>query len=210
MDERWLPVVGWESFYEVSDHGRVRRIAPRKDWAGGTRIHPETKRPVGVPPMRVLKPMLKNERPTVCLTRGEGTEWWPSVHVLVATAFLEPKPSPKHTVNHINGDKADNRVENLEWATAREQQTHAASLGLKRHTQYQRLTDDQAREVYATIGQVSGRQWALRLGVNQVIISSIRTGATYRWATGAPPHRRRGQWFPCTEECECRCHQRRK
>lgn len=154
--------------------------------------------------------MLKSGYPTVCLSRGTGTEKWPTVHTLVAEAFIGPRPTPKHTVNHINGEKVDNRSENLEWATTRQQQNHAAGLGLKRRTEFQRLTDEQAREVYATIGQISGREWATRLGVHPVLISSIRTGGTYRWATGAPPNKRRGQWFPCTEECECRCHQRRK
>jgi HNH endonuclease len=163
-----------------------------------------------VNPERVLRPMLKGKYLQVSPTRGNGSTMWVTVHSLVAQAFIGPRPSRRHTVNHINGDKLDNRASNLEWATNREQQRHAASLGLKRHTQFQRLTDDQAREVYATIGQISGREWATRLGVNQVLISSIRTGATYRWATGAPPNKRRGQWFPCTEECECRCHQRRK
>jgi hypothetical protein len=160
--------------------------------------------------MRVLKPMLKGNYQQVCLTRGKGTNRWVSVHTLVAEAFLPTRPSARHTVNHISGYKLDNRAENLEWATYREQQRHAAELGNKRHTEFQRLTDEQARAVYSTIGQISGKQWAVRLGVNEVLISAIRTGATYRWATGAPPNKRRGQWFPCTEECECRCHQRRK
>jgi hypothetical protein len=51
------------------------------------------------------------------------------VHRLVAQAFIENKEG-KETVNHINGVKTDNRVENLEWATQREQKIHSIKYGL--------------------------------------------------------------------------------
>ena len=51
------------------------------------------------------------------------------VHILVATAFI-PNVENKPTVNHKNGNKADNEVENLEWATYTEQMEHAVKTGL--------------------------------------------------------------------------------
>lgn len=46
------------------------------------------------------------------------------VHRLVAELFLGPKPTPKHQVNHKNGIRQDNRAENLEWVTSRENTLH--------------------------------------------------------------------------------------
>ena len=63
----------------------------------------------------------------------EGKEYrgWYRVHKAVAETFI-PNPENKPTVNHIDGDHANNTVENLEWATAKEQSVHASKI-LKRN-----------------------------------------------------------------------------
>ena len=55
------------------------------------------------------------------------------VHRLVADTWI-PNPNHYRDVNHINGDKDDNRVENLEWVTHSENLRHAHRTGLKKHT----------------------------------------------------------------------------
>lgn len=75
------------------------------------------------------------------------------VHRLVAQYFIK-NPLNKLTVNHINGNKEDNRVENLEWATQAENNKHSYDIGIKKPTNQlgynngnARLTDNQVIEI---------------------------------------------------------------
>jgi len=75
-------------------------------------------------------------RPTRCgylivTLQNEGLILAATVHTLVARAFLS-NPENKQTVNHKNGDKSDNRLSNLEWATHSENAVHAFKLGLRK------------------------------------------------------------------------------
>lgn len=115
--EVWKSIPNYEGFYEVSSYGRVRRV----DSVVKTGIkYNDTKVWRG----RVLKQNRKrNGYFTVDLCKDNIIKTI-TVHKLVATAFL-PKPENANQVNHINCDKADNRVENLEWCSAEENRAHA-------------------------------------------------------------------------------------
>ena len=112
MIERWKPVVGYEGLYEVSNLGRVKSL-PRKGTKGGILIptYSNSKHYAHIPLAKNMK--LK----TV------------SLHRVVAMAWI-PNPENKPQVNHKNGIKSDNRVENLEWMTNLENMRHAIANGL--------------------------------------------------------------------------------
>lgn len=97
----WRKVIGFEN-YSVSDSGRVRN-----DVTGEL----------------VQQYPTKNKYAKVFLYQ-DGKLCNRSVHRLVAQAFI-PNPDNKPQVNHLNGIHFDNRVSNLEWATAKENCLHA-------------------------------------------------------------------------------------
>lgn len=110
--EIWKPVVGWECLYEVSSVGRVRRIK------GGH----------GAVPGKVLKAGLVSGYPMVSLYKHYARKCL-YVHVLVAEAFIGPRPE-SYEVNHkgADGDKTNNRVGNLEWLTRAQNSKHAREV----------------------------------------------------------------------------------
>lgn len=120
--ELWKPVVNFEDSYEVSDRGRVRSIDRKV--ASGIR-HNDSVMRTG----KILKYNVKrNGYAQISLSRN-GKVKSIGVHRLVAMAFIE-NPESKATVNHKNGNKLDNRAENLEWATQKENSQHAYDTGL--------------------------------------------------------------------------------
>lgn len=101
--ERWI-VLGEFPDYAVSSLGRVRRETP-----GGN----ATK--VG----KILSQALSRGYPTVGLASC-GRMRSVSVHRLVCSAFHGPKPTPSHQVAHNDGNRANNKPENLRWASSKE------------------------------------------------------------------------------------------
>jgi hypothetical protein len=99
------------------------------------------------------------------------------VHVLVAEAFIGPRPKGL-VINHIDGDKLNNRVENLEYVTFTENIRHAVSLGLRG-----KLSPEDAGHIRAdrAAGETC-RSIAERYGVHQTLVSMIARNKVWRAA----------------------------
>ncbi len=111
---------------------------------------------------RFLKPYISdNGYERIRLYKDKG---WQSttVHRLVATLFLE-KPKSKDQVNHKNGIKTDNRVENLEWCNNSENQKHSWSMGLIKSGHAKVVLDTKAGIFYESASELANL-----LGVNKV------------------------------------------
>jgi hypothetical protein len=110
--EEWKDIVGWEGIYQVSSYGRLKSF--KRD--SGGRILLNTNKTGWYLNVVLRVGSKKTDR-----------MWSIKMHQLVAMHFLPPKPSLKHVeVNHKDGNKQNNNVENLEWVTRHENMLHAA------------------------------------------------------------------------------------
>jgi len=130
--EKWMAVDGFP--YEVSSHGRVRRTkAIGCTWVG-----------------RVRK-LCQNKWGYLITRLLDGPKHRTvTVHILVASAFLGPRPEGKE-VNHKDGVKHNNHASNLEYVTRSENNSHAFSLGLKcvdgERNPQAKITEGDVREI---------------------------------------------------------------
>lgn len=119
--EIWKPVVGFENEYKVSNYGRVRTNSLFRTSKDGRTYLVKA---------RILKQYKQRGYLNVTLSKC-GHYKKARVHRLVAAAFI-PNPDNKPEVNHIDGNKQNNGVENLEWCTSAENSRHALEHGLSR------------------------------------------------------------------------------
>jgi len=118
--EVWKPIAGFEGLYEVSNLGQVKSLERLRITKGG-----------GITKVceRILKQTLnKFGYCKVTLTKA-GKHHFFVAHRLVAMAFI-PNPEIKPEINHKDGNKQNNCVDNLEWCTPTENKRHAYATGL--------------------------------------------------------------------------------
>ena len=122
IKEIWNDIKGYEGLYQISNTGRVKsleRTFKRTNTLIGKHTSPIRE--------RILKASLKRYA-GVTLVK-DGKKEYPNVHRLVAIAFI-PNTFRLPQVNHINGNRLDNSVTNLEWCSPSENALHAHRSGL--------------------------------------------------------------------------------
>lgn len=116
---KWKPIKGYEGSYEISENGEVKSCSRvLKNGSKGNHLSKEI----------FLKQKVQNGYYTVTLYKNNKAKHH-YVHRLVAAAFIENSLN-KEFVNHKNGKKLINNVENLNWANQKENTDHAVKTGL--------------------------------------------------------------------------------
>jgi hypothetical protein len=150
----WRVVPEWPA-YEVSENGDLRMVKNGK-------IKAKIYVPSGYVKYRVSK-----------------TRRYRLAHRLVASAFI-PNPENKPQINHIDGDKRNNCVSNLEWCTGEENWAHALATGLWNKASQFKLSESDAREIKALRGKETQTALAKRFGVSTSTVRSVRIGTSWK------------------------------
>ena len=170
LQEEWKDILGFEGRYQISNLGRVKSLVSE----------------------RILKEcQSSNGYMRVCLCGADGHKNM-SVHRMVADAFIS-NPNDLPQVNHIDENKQNNRVDNLEWVTSKQNINHGTSLA--RRSYHQRYTQSGKKVVhqYDMEGNLIGtfisiREAARHYGIDRTGIQhcctnkkGFKTYKGYKW-----------------------------
>jgi hypothetical protein len=157
---RTKSIIGFEN-YMVSENGQIMG-------------------PSGV----FLKPYLRKGYQTVALYMGSrASRKNMYVHRIIAGCFID-NPFEKEEVNHIDGDKLNNRIGNLQWVTGYENNLHAFNVGLKMHkgegNPAHRLTQKNIEKIRGLRGIVLQREIGEMFDIDQSYVSNIQLGKYWK------------------------------
>jgi transposase len=166
-NEEWKPYPKYPQHVEVSTAGRVRNTKTGRMYKGCPHTH--------------------NEYLLYCFAIGGNKSTVSTGHRLVAETFLS-NPENKPTVNHKNGVRADNRVENLEWATYKEQNSADNKKPISKTME--RFSFEKAEEVRAMYRDgLSKTEIHSKVGISYDTVCDIISGKRWAaaiWQTGSP------------------------
>lgn len=116
----WKDVVGYEGYYEVSNTGLVRSVdrCVNSRWGSPKKLKG-----------KLMKPYTNRYGYKMIVLTRLGKKRHQSIHQLVGKAFIE-NPESLETINHKDGNKLNNFVDNLEWSSFCDNHKHAISIGL--------------------------------------------------------------------------------
>jgi len=166
MIEEWKDIVRYEGYYQVSNLGKVKSLGnefSRKE--------------------RLLKPSLQSKGYLTVVLQKNGIRNMVLVHRLVAEYFVS-NPLNKPQVNHINGVKTDNNIENLEWVFHRENLDHAIknNLTLKgEENRNSKLKDVDVVKIHSLLQKgITTKELSESYNVSYSTIDGIRTNRYWK------------------------------
>jgi len=170
--EIWKDIKGYEGLYQVSNTGRVRALDRQIGYRNG-----RLRNWKGVE--KVLTENTRGYLATKLYKDGKGAT--KEIHRFVAEAFI-PNPDGKDEVNHIDGNKHNNHISNLEWVSHSENMRHSTEVLKnikKRVLQYS--LDGTYIQTFNSIKEAAEKTHSPRTAICQVVKGKRITAGGYMW-----------------------------
>ena len=169
MSEIWLPIEGYD-FYEVSNLGRVRSLERTVIRKNGVKLKVSGK---------ILKPRVVHGYLRVNLYKNGICRDF-LVHRLVSAAFL-PNPENLPQVNHLDENKQNNSVENLEWCTAQENNNYGTKIKRTAEKLSKPVLCVELNQIFPSLSEAA-KQLRLSVGnLSSVLTGYSKTAGGYHW-----------------------------
>lgn len=169
--EIWKTIDGFEN-YNISNYGNVKSLERiTKNGINSTRITKE----------RLLRNHISKTGYYVISLRNNSKRKTFKIHRLIAIYFIHNEYN-KEYVNHINGIKLDNSIDNLEWVTIKENNHHAKITGLVNNDGVNNTRAKLTKKdvIFIRNSNLKLKELSLMFGVNQSGISKVKLGKTYK------------------------------
>ena len=166
--EEWKDVNGYEEYYQVSNFGRVKGLNRYKKARNGS---------ISKTKERIMAQTTTKKGYLKCKLSKENISKNIPVHRLVATSFLENIQN-KPQINHIDGNKKNNNLNNLEWCTGKENVKHAIDKVLRKKIPKAIITMENAREIRKS--NLSYFELIKIYGITKATIYDIKTNRTWK------------------------------
>lgn len=164
--EEWKPIPDYDG-YQVSNFGRVKSFKQSR--------------------VKILKPVINRQGYLLASLSNITNHKSFRVHRLVAQLFV-PNPTNKSEVNHRDGNKFNNFVDNLEWVTSSENQQHAVTMGLQKSgvdVYNAKFTNEQILWIRDNPNNLLVSELAKIFNTQTTVISAIQLGKRYKNADGS-------------------------
>ena len=172
--EVWKDIKGYEGIYQVSSHGRIKSLDRFSRYKGK-----EDKNRIERGKLKKYTVTEKGYLKTTLFKNGKGTTR--EIQRIVAETFIE-NPMNKTQVNHIDGIKTNNHVENLEWVTPKENSVHRAKIlhhGIKAVSQYD-LNGNYIR-TFKSLVEAEQMTGTRRCSISNVVCGRRKKAGNFLW-----------------------------